>query len=494
MEVGRYCATCGAAATQRCARCVSARVAIPTYYCSTECQKANWKEHKKWHKAQEEHVAAEEENVRAQVGKPVRDLLDRVDEHNRVHGTEYEKLISSGRTLSVKDGNYKSAAKVFRRAIELEPERPEAYSSLAHACHLSKRAPEAAELFVKAFEREADGTVPWALAAGSAYLALMDPASKVTEFPSWWTAENLEVISDKMVKAVPGQPRAWHMRGTVLMGGTGAPGDPGVRTVDTMRDAAQCFRKAASLTKDDPKGRDAFLRQAQVVDTHLAQDLAGNERAIAAWKEGADTGAAGPPFGKFILTHGHSEACKLHTSKDSQDDLLAAAGLENGIPAPRVARVEGDDERFFMCSNGHKRSATDGWLELSLGTERSDGLKCDGTVLIRGVADDVKGKLWQPYLEAATPGKYTLHLSPSDAQELGVKRHHGCLTLCDSGLKDSNGEKVFAGRFCFVVEATKARFKKTGHQTETAAMHFLAFQAPPGAHSSQAGGDLSVLA
>lgn len=474
------CAGCGAKAgtdgvpLKLCPLCVDESVAQSTRYCSKECQKACWKEHKQWHQAQARLKASERESVSNTIDKKTRETLDRGYEYDRTHGSEYQQLVSRGKELSLKEGDYKAAAKKLRKAIKLDPEKPDAYYGLGGAYHNSNQFPQAAECFVDALDREPKkDSFEWALIAGSAYCAIRRCISSrlKVELPTWWNHATLIEMSDKMVAAAPDQPRVWTMRGEILMGSIFAEQ---VR-IEHQQEALVCFRKAAKLSSGEPRVRAALLRQAQHLKDHMAQQDAAMRSSLDAWKA-ADESAGCPSSGKFLIQIGSSRACRdTQASMESADDFLAIEGLEDSVAPPRKCKLTNSDNIFIMCT---------GWLELGPEMTHASGKKCDGALLVNGVDDELKGGLWQPYLVAVSPGRFTLHLSASHEQELGIKNTDGYIVLADSGLRDANDQKVFSGRFCLTLDATKARAKNLGVWHQTYAMHFLAFHAPDGAHPS----------
>jgi hypothetical protein len=190
-----------------------------------------------------------------------------------------------------------------------------------------------------------------------------------------------------------------------------------------------------------------------------------------------------PNQGRFCLERGPTEQCSQpEQSLQCADDFLAADGLEDGIDwmkpvegHPGVGLVTGYLE-LWPPKMGAKPPADKPWLA-----------RFDGRLLINGVADELVGALWTPFLIAAGPGRDHDRAGPGDYKvelppDAGVASSSGLLTLRHSGFNDKYGAPVYVGRFVLELERTSeaCRLNKGLPKREVSAMHFRAYHAPEG--------------
>lgn len=123
--------------------------AIPACFCSEECYKSAWPEHKKWHKKHEETVAFQAESS-PQLGLMIQKL-----EQAQLPG--YVALGLRGNYEKEKP-QFAVARRYLRKAEKLDPRRPDAYIILGHCFELSGHKRESLYYYAEAAEK-------WALDA-----------------------------------------------------------------------------------------------------------------------------------------------------------------------------------------------------------------------------------------------------------------------------------------------------------------------------------------
>ena len=166
----RSCRKCGVeeGGTVRllmCGKCKTLKLTDPAYYCSRECQRADWPAHKEWHKGLDTLAAGNDITCGGADGIARRVAEWRTEEANAT--SEYDLLVARGQQ-HVSKMNWKKAAKEFEKAIVLEPDRPEAHASLALAYQNASDARTARE-YLAAMRGVEPGTPDWANFAVSAF-------------------------------------------------------------------------------------------------------------------------------------------------------------------------------------------------------------------------------------------------------------------------------------------------------------------------------------
>ena len=86
-------------------------------------------------------------------------------------GDEYSELLAEGAQYASK-ADWRRAARAFREAIALRPDRNLAYYNLGSALFNSGHYVDAAQWFLEAKERDCVGSVGWAVATASAFETL----------------------------------------------------------------------------------------------------------------------------------------------------------------------------------------------------------------------------------------------------------------------------------------------------------------------------------
>eukprot|EP00964_Phaeocystis_antarctica_P005803 scaffold3170_cov54-Phaeocystis_antarctica.AAC.7 len=227
-----------------CPICVKLKVPT-TYWCCVNCpgNPAAWKRHAVYHKQVKRYREATEDGGAVQ--QRDREIAERQARIAAQSGDAYEELVADGlRYLSKQD--FRRAARAFREAIALRPDRPTAYYNLGAALCSSAHQVEAAQRYLEAKERYAVGSEGWAKATAMAFsmlrLEVCDEAAK----PEWWNDEGLKALSARVVRAAPNDVVANQMRASVLSGqrfGFGA----GPRSAAELMEAATHYERAAAL-------------------------------------------------------------------------------------------------------------------------------------------------------------------------------------------------------------------------------------------------------
>ena len=156
----------------------------------------------------------------------------------------------------------------FREAIELSPNRPDAYMSLGHELNNSRHFAVAAPWFLEAKKRYPEDSKGWAEATAWAFDMLVQEArgagsvwrrTDVVE-PEWWNDEELKTLSVRVVRAAPDHDRAHLMRAHVLRGRGGA-WEAGPRSSADLEEAATHYELAAAYCPC-PVAKDGLTRKA----------------------------------------------------------------------------------------------------------------------------------------------------------------------------------------------------------------------------------------
>ena len=163
-----------------------------------------------------------------------------------------EIIISFARGMGIRReslGNprvHRRAARAFREAIALRPNKPDAYGNLGAALQNSAHYVEAAQRYLEAKERYPVGSVYWAQTTAHAVGMLMQEACAEVAKPEWWNDEGLKALSARVVRAAPDDADARKMRAVVLSGQCDA-WEAGPRSAAEVREAAAHFERAAAL-------------------------------------------------------------------------------------------------------------------------------------------------------------------------------------------------------------------------------------------------------
>eukprot|EP00964_Phaeocystis_antarctica_P127777 scaffold91491_cov54-Phaeocystis_antarctica.AAC.1 len=227
-----------------CPKCVKLKVPT-TYWCCVNCpgNPGAWKVHAVYHKEVKVLRKSTEDGGVAQ--QRAREIAEGAARYAAQSGDEYDELLAKGaRYLSKQD--IRRAARAFREAIALRPERPAAYNDLGAALNNSGHYVEAAQRFLQAKERRPVGSEHWALATARAFSTLKREACAEVTKPEWWNDEGLKALSARVVRAVPDDGIANEMRALVLTGHSGT-WEAGPRSAAELEEAATHYERAAAL-------------------------------------------------------------------------------------------------------------------------------------------------------------------------------------------------------------------------------------------------------
>jgi len=104
-----------------------------------------------------------------------REVAEREARHAAQTGDAYDELVAEGSRYASKDDT-RRAARAYRQAIALRPDRPVAYHGLGAALADSGYDVEAAQRYLEAKERYQVGSLNWAGATAEAFIALAQEA------------------------------------------------------------------------------------------------------------------------------------------------------------------------------------------------------------------------------------------------------------------------------------------------------------------------------
>eukprot|EP00964_Phaeocystis_antarctica_P062196 scaffold37250_cov59-Phaeocystis_antarctica.AAC.1 len=160
-------------------------------------------------------------------------------------GDAYEELLAEGARYASKE-DWRKAARAFREAIALRPDRSTAYYSLGASLANSGHVVEAAQRFLEANERYPVGSKDWAHATALAFNMLTQDACAEVAKPEWWNDEGLKALSARVVRVLPNVEVTSYMRAMVLSGQCDA-WEEGPRSAAELREAATHYERAAAL-------------------------------------------------------------------------------------------------------------------------------------------------------------------------------------------------------------------------------------------------------
>eukprot|EP00964_Phaeocystis_antarctica_P148469 scaffold115333_cov57-Phaeocystis_antarctica.AAC.2 len=160
-------------------------------------------------------------------------------------GDKYDELMADGIRYGSQQDT-RRAAKAYREAIALRPDRPLAYHNLGSVLSNSGHKVEAAQRFLDAKDRCPVGSVDWAAATASAFDKLrLEQCAEVAK-PEWWNDEGLKALSARVLRAAPNAEPALNMRADVLCGSSGA-WEAGPRSAAELKEAATHYERSAAL-------------------------------------------------------------------------------------------------------------------------------------------------------------------------------------------------------------------------------------------------------
>ena len=241
-----------------CPICVKLKVPT-TYWCCVNCpgNPAAWKRHAVVHKAVKKlRKRSEDGGVVQQRQREVAEEAARIAAQT---GDAYHELLADGaRYVSKQDT--RRAARAYREAIALRPNRITGYYNLGAGLSNSGHFVEAAQRFLQAKKRLPVGSEFWAKATARAISMLTQEVCDEVAKPEWWNDEGLKALSARVVRAAPDDMVAHQVRAMVLSGETTA-GEEVPRSAAELKKAATHFERAAALCPA-PAGKAEFAGQA----------------------------------------------------------------------------------------------------------------------------------------------------------------------------------------------------------------------------------------
>eukprot|EP00964_Phaeocystis_antarctica_P114803 scaffold78748_cov72-Phaeocystis_antarctica.AAC.4 len=227
-----------------CPICVKLKVPT-TYWCCVNCpgNPGAWKRHAVYHKEVKGYRKRVEDGGVMQQRQ--REAAEEQARRAAQTGDEYDELLADGSRYASKE-DWRRAARAFREAIALRPDKPAAYFNLGAALGNSGHDVEAAQRYLEAKECLPMGSRVWADATAAAFNMLTQPMCAEVAKPEWWNDEELKALSARVVRAAPDDVDANNMRAEVLSGKESA-WEAGPRSAAALTEAATHYDRAAAL-------------------------------------------------------------------------------------------------------------------------------------------------------------------------------------------------------------------------------------------------------
>jgi hypothetical protein len=184
----------GAREFQICGRCKDAKLVAAARFCSKECLTANWPRHKAWHSEQE----AMQKRATSDDQTPAAPFCSEICMPPQAF-QKYTKLMQEAHD-HVDASDYAKAQKKLRKAIELAPTDPSAFTVMGLCYRRSNDRARAAEWYLKAVALARPGSHDWAWAVSSAFNELMQDAQLEGPKPAWWDDATLLPMSERVVE------------------------------------------------------------------------------------------------------------------------------------------------------------------------------------------------------------------------------------------------------------------------------------------------------
>ena len=242
-----------------------------TYLCGINCP-ANpgaWQLHGAFHKKVRKQRKQREDGGVGQQRN--RELAEKAARRAAQTGEPYMKLLAEGARYGSQH-DWRRAARTYREAIALKPDKPVAYHNLGAALDNSGHYVEAAQRFFEAKERLPVGSELWAQATSKAISMLIRKECAEVAKPEWWNDEGLKALSARVVRAAPNDGTANIMRAMVLHGRYAA-WEAGLRTAAELMEAATYYERSAALSPapavkgDRARSADSCRRLAERVES-----------------------------------------------------------------------------------------------------------------------------------------------------------------------------------------------------------------------------------
>eukprot|EP00964_Phaeocystis_antarctica_P020162 scaffold11132_cov54-Phaeocystis_antarctica.AAC.3 len=229
-----------------CPKCVKRKLPT-TYWCCVACpgNPGAWKLHAVYHKEEKRVRKMMEDGGAAQ--QRARELAVQQARLAEQTGDKYTELLAEGIRYDSKE-DYRRAARTYREAIVLRPDRPAAYHNLGAALHDSGHHVEAAQRFLEAKERYPVGSAHWAEASAAVFNMIIKKECREAAKPEWWNDEGLKALSARVMRAAPNEEGAQIMRAVVLSGSCDGAWEAGPRSSVELKEAAAHYERAVALT------------------------------------------------------------------------------------------------------------------------------------------------------------------------------------------------------------------------------------------------------
>ena len=227
-----------------CPKCRELKIPT-TYWCDVNCpgNPGAWKRHAPVHKAVRKQREMNEDGGVLQQRQ--REFAEEAARRAAQTGDAYEELLAEGVRYGSQH-DMRRAARAFREAVALRPDRPHAYCNLGAALCSSGHFVEAAQRYLEAKERLPVGSAGWARATAAAFEMLrLEECAEVAK-PEWWNDEGLKALSARVLRVAPDNAEAHQMRAAVLAGQCAA-WEAGPRSAAELREAAAHCERAAAL-------------------------------------------------------------------------------------------------------------------------------------------------------------------------------------------------------------------------------------------------------
>ena len=160
-------------------------------------------------------------------------------------GDEYDAQLAEGARYTSKL-DWRKAARCFREAIALRPDRAAAYYNLGYSLSASGHLVEAAQRYLEAKERWTVGSQRWAEVTASVFNVLLQEGCEEVPKPEWWNDEGLKALSARVVRSAPNDVSANNMR-TEVLSGQSSGWEAGPRSAAELLEAATHSDRAAAL-------------------------------------------------------------------------------------------------------------------------------------------------------------------------------------------------------------------------------------------------------